>query len=905
MNLIGRTIGHIRFVDILGQDGMGEVYSAFDEKLKRKVAVKAIGARFHADSQSKARFLREARVLSRLKHPNICQIFDYLEGEDGDYLVLEFIEGTNLRQRSEKGIDKKTALKISEQISLALVAAHEAGIVHRDLKPSNIMLTRTNEVKVLDFGIAGYAGRESRRFSPPGDLDPSTSVSNLNLPFDDPAYTLTLPETPMVREDLFSDEKPPVRTVETRHGTIMGTLLYMSPEQARGEPTSFTGDMYSFGLLLQHLFTGLEPYEETADGNVLLEWVRKAKTRRVTGLSSDLTTLINRLKSQAPAARPTAHEALDRLRLILDKPGRRARKILAASILVVFFLAGLKYTLDLRRERRVAFAARDEAAGVVDYLINLFEVSDPGESRGSTITAREILSRGASDIEQDLIRQPLTRARLMDTIGTVYRKLGLYQEAEPLIRSALDIRKKNLKATDPVVAESLLSLAVLNGKQARYAAAERLAEDSLSIRDNFYDPEHPLIAESLFELGRIQFKRGFLEEAERSLRRALSIREKTLGPDHPDVADSLQELGILDYTQGRYDDAETFYRRALKIRETVLGDDHPDVGRTLNSLGALLARQGRYTEAESLYQKALFVRKKTLGEIHPEIAIGLNNLAHLYYQQARYKDAEILYAKGLEIREKALGSEHPEVAENLTLLANVCLVEWRLEEAEALYRRALDIREKVLKPDHPDIATCQFYLAMLFLYQNDHIQAEEYYLKALAVYEKSLEPDHPDIAECLNALAYVYTAENKLEKAEPLYLRALAIKEKNLGKNHLDLGDLLDSTGTLYEKKEDYKKAETYYLRALKIREKHPGADPGGLAVTLSNLAVLYHRFLPDIDKAERFYKKAFFVLENSDANRGPDLETVVSNFYDLLCSLNRENEAVELKVRHKIKHPF
>ncbi|MFH1944072.1 MAG: protein kinase, partial [Acidobacteriota bacterium] len=85
MNLIGRTIGHIRFVDILGQGGMGEVYSAFDEKLKRKVAVKAIGDRFHADSQSKARFLREARVLSRLKHPNICQIFDYLEGEDGDY----------------------------------------------------------------------------------------------------------------------------------------------------------------------------------------------------------------------------------------------------------------------------------------------------------------------------------------------------------------------------------------------------------------------------------------------------------------------------------------------------------------------------------------------------------------------------------------------------------------------------------------------------------------------------------------------------------------------------------------------------------------------------------------------------------------------------------------------------
>ena len=904
MNLIGKTIGHIRITDILGQGGMGDVYSGFDEKLKRKVAVKAIGARFRENKESKARFLREARVLSRLKHPSICQIFDYIEGDEGDFLVLEFIEGKNLRKTMEDGLDGRLALKIAEQIAQALVSAHEAGIVHRDLKPSNIMIIGSAGVKVLDFGIAGFEERylkTSRSPPVPGTYHIPPLQDEIS---GDPVHTLTIPEIKAEGDDSFLWPSEEDLSYQSQAGRVMGTPLYMSPEQARGEPTSSAGDMYSFGLLLQHLFTGMESYEDTSDKNALLEQVRKAKTRRVTGLSSDLTSLINRLKSAAPAARPTAHEALERLRLILEKPRRRARKILFISLVAVFLLAGLKYTLDLGRERRLALIARDEAAGVVDYLVSLFEVSDPGESRGNTVTAREILTRGAREIEQDLQRQPLTRARLMDTIGTVYRKLGLYPEAEPLIRKALEIRRENLKERDPLVAESLLSLAVLKGKQGRFEDAEKMARESLSLQESFFDNDHPLIALSLLELGRIQIKRGSMEEADRSLRTALSIREKTLGPQHPDVASCMQELGTLCYTQGNYGEAEDLYRRTLNIRETVLGEDHPDVSRTLNSLGALFARQGRYVDAESYYRKAISIREKTLGMFHPEIAIGINNVAHLYYQQGRYREAEALYSQALEIREQALGAGHPDVAENLIFLANICLLEWRLEKAEDLYLGALAIREKVLKPDHPDIAACSFHLATLYLYQNNLSKAEDYYLKALAVFDKSFEPDHPEIAECLNGLAYVYTEENRLEEAEPLYLRALNIKEKNLGTEHLDLADLLDSTGTLYEKKKEFRKAEAFYLRALNIREKNPGKDPGGMAVTLSNLAVVYHRYLPDNAKAEDYYKRTFLVMENSETSRGPELESLVNNYADLLILLNRPADAEKLKMRYSIKRP-
>jgi serine/threonine protein kinase len=156
--LLGKTVGRFRVLSLLGRGGMGEVYVAYDETLDRRVALKSIVAGRRLQPSAQARFRREARALSRLDHPNICRIYDYVEMESHDFLVLELVTGRRLDEAIRAGLSHDVQLRIAGQIASALVAAHAEGIVHRDLKPSNVMLSDSGEVKVLDFGLAWTAG---------------------------------------------------------------------------------------------------------------------------------------------------------------------------------------------------------------------------------------------------------------------------------------------------------------------------------------------------------------------------------------------------------------------------------------------------------------------------------------------------------------------------------------------------------------------------------------------------------------------------------------------------------------------------------------------------------------------------------------------------------------------------
>src|SRR4029079_4003894 len=163
-DLLGQRIGHIRIVDFLARGGMGAVYVGFDEKLQRKVALKVVHEG-RLDAEARARFGREARVLSQLNHPHICQIYDYLEGEERDFLVLELIDGRSLKEVIAERPDEATRMRIAAEILDVLAATHAQGIIHRDLKPSNVMVTSKGAVKVLDFGLARATNEESNTWS--------------------------------------------------------------------------------------------------------------------------------------------------------------------------------------------------------------------------------------------------------------------------------------------------------------------------------------------------------------------------------------------------------------------------------------------------------------------------------------------------------------------------------------------------------------------------------------------------------------------------------------------------------------------------------------------------------------------------------------------------------------------
>jgi len=767
--LLGSKIGHFRVVDKIATGGMGEVYAGYDETLQRKVALKGIKREFSLDGEARGRFLREARVLSQLGHPNICQIYDYLEGEKSDFIVMELVEGRSLTQAMKKSLDDRVKMRIAEQVAAVLVAAHEKGVVHRDLKPDNVMLGEGDQVKVLDFGLSRQLSEEAAT-GLGADAPVETPTSRPAVPEDDLTYGLA--------EGSGSSPASGSQASLTTVGAIMGTLGYMSPEQARGEVATAASDMYSFGLVLQELFTGKPSYEPGLKASTRLEKAKKGETLPITGVDTDLAALIGRLKSLEPAARPSAVDAAEKLDWIRRKPQRQRRRLLVAAAITVLVVFGAAMTVQSVRATRAEKRAREEAETakqVSGFLVDLFKVSDPSEARGKTVTAREILEKGSKKIETGLKDQPLVQARLLDTIGNVYDSLGLYKEAEPLLQSALALREETLPPGNPDVADSLDSLASLYVDQGRYAEAEPL------------------------------------------YKRSLAIYEKALGPDHPEVAKSLNNLANPYMDQGRYADAEPLYKRSLAIYEKAFGPDHPDVAVALYDLASLYYHQGRYSEGEPLCKRALAIQEKALGPDHPKVANSLNNLASFYWNQGKYAEAEPLYKRSLAINEKALGPDHPEVASNLNDLANLYSRQGKYAEAEPLFKRALAIQEKALGPDHPDVANSLNNLAALYCKQGKYAEAGPLYTRSLAIWEKALGPDNPNVANSLNSLASLYWNQGRYAEAEPLFKRALAIREKAIGPGSRETADTLRALASCELKEGRLNDALEHSVHCLKI----------------------------------------------------------------------------------------
>jgi len=223
--MIGQTLGHYRIEAKLGEGGMGLVYRAVDTHLGRAVAIKVLRADATASPGRKRRFVQEAKAASALNHPNIIHIYDICSSGDTDFIAMEFVAGKTLQQLIGKsGLPQRDTLKYSIQIADALARAHSAGIVHRDLKPANIMVAEDGSVKLVDFGLAKLVEKTV-------DSEAATA-------------TMTAEEGP-----------------QTEEGSIVGTVAYMSPEQAEGRKVDARSDIFSFGSVLYEMVTGRRPFE--------------------------------------------------------------------------------------------------------------------------------------------------------------------------------------------------------------------------------------------------------------------------------------------------------------------------------------------------------------------------------------------------------------------------------------------------------------------------------------------------------------------------------------------------------------------------------------------------------------------------------------------------------------------
>lgn len=426
----GRRVGRIRILESLGRGGMGEVYEGFDETLERPVAVKVIRGKYRLNPESKGRFLREARVLSKLEHPNICRIYDLVEDEDSDFLVLELIQGKLLSELASS-LSFQAKLRMAEQISEALAAAHAQQVVHRDLKPDNIMVTDSGRVKVLDFGLARVLdgkveGAASEDVEAMDEWDAEAQGSD------------------SVEGDVTVGTAS--RAFRTRHGMVMGTPMYMSPEQARGERATAASDMYSLGLLLQWLMTGAGPYPEHSKGPSLLFHAMRGESLPVKGLDAGLTRLIQELKSLDPAGRPIASDVLNRIRFIRQRPVRRAKAAAVVAFVIMLLVGTSISTVGFLKARRESENARQTLQLLGEFLSSvvsldlaycLFRSGAQGDE------AETLIRNAVKMVEQNLMEDHAELAvEGMEMMSEILTETGRVNQAQSWKNRAAEIKAR-------------------------------------------------------------------------------------------------------------------------------------------------------------------------------------------------------------------------------------------------------------------------------------------------------------------------------------------------------------------------------------------------------------------------------------------------------------------------------
>jgi serine/threonine-protein kinase len=639
-----------------------------------------------------------------LNHPNIAHLLDVGETEDGrPYLALEFVEGRPLTDYcDEHKLSVDDRLRLFRTVCNAVKFAHQNLVVHQDLKPSNILVTSDGVPKLLDFGIAKILG--------PTRFDTDSGGSGAA-----PELKALTPE-------------------------------YAAPEQIEGAPTTTASDVYALGVILFQLLAGRRPYRdvganraalleairtrpvpmpsETADAGGDVELARQiAAVRKLSPsslrarLARDLDAIVRRALAPLAVDRYSSAEQLAAdverslnwypvsarpraARYVAECFVRRHRvgvalSVLAFASLAAFVVTVLRQSAAIRERSAQVERERKRAVAVSSFLQDLFRAADPAEAKGATITARELLDRGAAKVERELADQPAAQADLMAVMSESYQNLGLYPPAEQLAERAVATLRARNAPNDSALAAALIA----HGMSLHYIDRTRDArveyDSALAIRRRLGDTTSAVVAQTLALEGSTFQDDGADSTARRLYNRAIDMRRAGGGHAATDtvLAFTLNNLGVLLRRSGDLNGADAAYREALAIREATLGPDHFETLRTLNNLALVSGARGNYAAAESLLIVVVDGWKRVIGADHPATASGLTNLGSLYMRMKQPAKALGLFNEALVIRRAKLEPGALEIARSWTNLGAARQELGDRKGAIEAYRAALAIRE--------------------------------------------------------------------------------------------------------------------------------------------------------------------------------------------------------------------
>ncbi|MGB8534807.1 MAG: tetratricopeptide repeat protein [Acidobacteriaceae bacterium] len=737
-----REFGPYRLMEVLGEGGMGEVWLAEQmQPVRRRVAIKLIKVGMDT-REVVARFESERQALALMDHPAIAKVFEAGSTSGGrPYFVMEYVAGLPITAYCDKHkLSTRERLELFILVCEGVQHAHQKAIIHRDLKPSNILVTEVEGKpmpRIIDFGVAKAT-----------------------------AQRLT------------------AGTMYTRAGSVIGTLGYVSPEQADsgGEDIDTRSDVYSLGAVLYELLVGVLPldFRKLAFDEILRQLREQDALRPSTKLSTlggdstltaqnrgaDLPTLVRQLRGDpdaivlkalekdrkrrysssselaADVGRCLRHEPVSAhaptLRYRTRKYIRRHRLGVAVAGAGVLLLVGFAIVqgVQLQNIRR----ERDRADRITQFMTGMFKVPDPSEARGNTVTAREILDKSSTDISTGLSNDPELQAKMMYTMANTYFGLGLYSRAESLFKRAMEIQRRVLGPRSSDTLRSMSDLARLLTNEGRYPEAEKLARETLDVQRRVLGSRNPDTLASMSDLARLLTNEGRYAAGEKLYRETLEIQQRILGSEHPSTLQSMSNLaGTLMY-EGRYAEAEKLYRETLDIQHRVLGPSSPDALHSMSLLAATLMQEGGYAEADKLYRETLDIQRRVIGPEHPATLNTMSLLAATLMYEGRYAETEKLCRETLDIQRRVLGPEHAQSLYSMSVLAATLMEEGRYAEAEKLSRETLDIQRRVLGPQHPDTLRSLEYVADDLSHEGRYGDAEILFREAIQTAGKASQP---------------------------------------------------------------------------------------------------------------------------------------------------------------------
>ncbi len=743
----GRTLGHYRLLERIGEGGMGVVYRAYDEHLQREIALKLLPASVVRDESARRRFRKEALTLARLNHPNIGTLHGFEADGDVDFLVMEYVPGITLASKLARGpMRESELLEHATQLASALEEAHKQGVIHRDLKPGNILVTPSGQVKILDFGLARLltAGDES-----------DTDTGNL---------------------------------------TVAGTLPYVSPEELSGSPTlDSRSDLYSCGVVLYEMATGRRPHNETSVGALLAAILHRepAAARSLNpAISPELETIIRKAMDKDPALRyQSAREfKVDLQRLVSGRkleswpaPARTTvRKRWLTPLLIVLLVLAVGLELVTLRWR----AARSPALPVAPRVVAVLPFDAIGGDRENQVLCRgltDLLTTRLTQISKqygvEVVPASEVRTQNVSSVGDAQKKLGVSLVVEgswdfagnQVMYSLVNAQSRrnmsaeyiradvsNLLAVERQVTDSLLTMLAGElrpedrkpspsdssphpdayqyyvrgvGYLLEYQNANSL-QAAVSLfraaldRDPAFALAYARTAEAYWRLFQETKDQSWIPKALDAGRRASELNDQ-LAPVHT-------TLGLIHQGQGKYDDAVKEFQRALELDATS--------DAAYRGLASSYEALGKTADAESAYRRAIEIRKDYWG--------GYSALGAFYAKTARYDEAASQFRHVIELA--------PENVRGYTNLGGIYVLQGKQKLAEETLQKSLNI-----EPNYRAYAN----LATMYFDQGR-------YSESARMFERAVQLNDHDARVWRNLGDAYYWTPSEREKSAPAYKRA-------------------------------------------------------------------------------------------------------------------------------------